>query len=319
MANNTYLKKLMGASPHIEMMVRRVYRSPLLSTFFKPSKRIKKEEKVATANFKNILKYLNSIGIKKGDIVIVHSAYGSLKSTGLTPRQIIDLLLDMVGVEGTIAMPVIRKYPESPLEKDALVASVDNILFTYDVQNSKVWTGILPKTLMMRQDAYTSRFPLNTLTAVGSDAKEMMKNNLEGDLPTPNGVNSSWKYCADRNAWVISLGVDLTHSLTMIHTVEDVKKFDWPILDWYRKKKFRIIDNDFVEEKIVLERHPKWGMLHFAERKLANDLIMKGIMKTCMIDGVLVESLQSKDLIGFLDKNNSKGYPYYWVNKFLKK
>lgn len=319
MANDTILKKLMGVHPSIEMVVRRIYRSSIFKDILVSKAKRKKQQIIESADFKKILEYLELSGIKKGDIVIVHSAYGALKRTGLTPVEIVDGLGSLVGTEGTLAMPVIRKYPESPKEEKALTTSVENILFTYDVQESKVWTGIIPKTLMLKKGACTSRFPLNTLTAIGADAKEMMANNLEGELPTPNGINSAWKFCADRNAWVISIGTDLTHSLTMIHTAEDIKKFDWPIKEWYRKKKFRIIDKDFTCEKIVLERHPRWGMLHFGERKLSRDLISKGIMKTGVVDGVLIEILRSKELIDFLNGKNYNGYPYFWVNKYLKR
>jgi len=316
MANSTILKKIMGLTPNAEMIIRRVYRS---SFFPKMIKQKKNNNSLEPINFDNIVQYLQSIGIKKGDILIVHSAYGALKPSGLSPNQIVDNLISIVGPTGTLAMPVIRKYAESPNEEDALTASVENILFTYDVQNSPVWTGILPKTLMQKEGAVTSRFPLNTLTAIGKEAKAMMWNNLEGNLPAPNGVNSPWKYCTDKNAWVVSIGTDLTHSLTMIHTAEDVKKLDWPVKNWYRKKKFKIIDGDFETEKIVLERHPKWGMLHFGERKLCADLISNKIMQSVNVEGVLIESLRAQNLYQFLNSRNKKGYPYFWVSQYLKK
>lgn len=320
MANDTLLKKLMGINPHFEMIIRRVYRlSPLTSLLTKNKKNKKNVINKSIIDFKKILAYLSSVGVKKGDIVIVHSAYGALKSTNLSPDQIVDSLISLVGTSGTLCMPVIRKFPESPKDEEVLSTSIEKIVFTYNVQKSEIWTGIISKTLMLRKESHTSRFPLNTLTAIGPHAEPMMRHNLVDELPTPNGIYSPWKYCTDKNAWVISLGTDLTHSLTMIHTAEDVKKTNWPVKNWYRQKKFKIIDNDFSCEKVVLERHPKWGMLHFGERKLSKDLVNNGIMKTNIIDGVLIESLRSRALYEFLNAKNKKGYPYYWVNKQLKK
>src|SRR5690606_15612909 len=131
MANSTILKKIMGLTPNAEMIIRRVYRS---SFFPKMIKQKKNNNSLEPINFDNIVQYLQSIGIKKGDILIVHSAYGALKPSGLSPNQIVDNLISIVGPTGTLAMPVIRKYAESPNEEDALTASVENILFTYDVQ-----------------------------------------------------------------------------------------------------------------------------------------------------------------------------------------
>ena len=317
MANTGKLKKIMGATPHAEMLIRRLYRNSLINQIL--YRKVKKKKTITPLkfDFSDVLNHLKSIGVKEGDLLIVHSAYRPLKGSGLSPEGIVDQLLSYVGSTGTLAMPVIRKYPESPQESEALTADISNITFLYDVHHSKVWTGIIPKTLMQKEGAVTSRFPLNTLTALGPLAKEMMENNLKGNLPTPNGINSSWNYCTNQNAWVVSIGTDLTHSLTMIHTAEDVKKYNWPIKNWYREKKFRIVDGDFECEKVVLERHPRWGMLHFGERKLCNDLINDGIMKSTSVNGVLIESLRSKNLFDYLNSRNEKGYPYFWVNKYL--
>lgn len=318
MPNKSSLNKVMGASPHIEMIVRRLYRSRFFSKYLnKTSSKRKRKPVAAPINFEKIIDKFREVGVKEGDTMIVHSAYSPLKGSGLSPQEIVDLLLSIVGESGTLVMPVIRKYPESPSDSEALTASVEDINFIYDVEKSKVWTGILPKILMGKENAKTSLFPLNTVTAVGPEAESIIKDNLKGELPTPNGENSSWKYLTDIDAWVISLGVDLTHSLTMIHTAEDVMKDTWPIKGWYRKKKFTIIDGDTSQDKVVLERHPRWGMLHFGERKLCEDLIQENVMKSQIVEGVILESLKSQELYSFLRNKNSNGYPYFWVSKYI--
>jgi aminoglycoside 3-N-acetyltransferase len=321
MSNSSKTQKIMAISPHVEMWVRRMYRSKLGLSLLKNNLRTKKKL-VATnssIDLKSIKSYLRSIGIKKGDIMIVHSAFGSFKNSGLSPDDIIDFLIDIVGDQGTLVMPVIRKYPESPTVEEALDADVSDIEFTYDVKKSQIWTGIIPKTLMNKPGSTTSKFPINTITAFGPESGKMIQGELEGDSPTPNGVNSSWKYCTDQDAWVVSLGVDLTHSLTMIHTAEDVKNELWPIKGWYRKKKFKIIDGEQVTFKTILERHPKWGMLHFGERTLCKNLIDDKIMRSSVVEGVLIESLKSKSLFDYLNSKNKNGYPYFWVKKDLDK
>lgn len=320
MPNNSGLNRLMGASPHIEMVVRRLYRSAMFNSMLQKFKgQRSKDTGNNSIDFEKILARIREIGVSHGDILIVHSGYRPLKGSGLSPSEIVNSLKDLVGDRGTLVMPVIRKYPESPPETESLTADVSDIKFTYDVQNSRVWTGIIPKTLMQMRGSLTSRFPLNTVTANGPHAAAMIANNLEGDLPTPNGAHSSWKYCTDHNAWVISLGVDMAHSLTMIHTAEDVKKERWPIDGWYRKKHFDIVDGDFKLSKTVLERHPKWGMLHYAERTLCVDMIESGLMRSEEVEGVVLESLRSQSLYDFLNSKNKNGYPYYWLGKSLRK
>ena len=167
-------------------------------------------------------------------------------------------------------------------------------------------------------EAVISRFPLNTLVAIGPLAKPMMENNLIEGLPTACGINSAWKFCLDNNAYIIGLGIDLTGCLTMIHSAEDILDNKWPIKNWYRKRIFKIIDKEFETIKIVRERHPKWGTLHWAGRTLCKDLIKNNILQTQNIDGITIEVLKSKDLIDFLNSKNSKGYPYFFVKKHLQ-
>ena len=318
MANKSSLHKLMAISYHVEMVIRRLYRNSFINKLIPKSKVRKNEIVTRPFKFDTIIKYLQKIGVKQGEILIVHSAYKPLKASGLSPDSIVDALLELVGTKGTLVMPVIRKYQASPSEKELLTANISDITFEYNVKESKVWTGIISKMLMNKEKAITSRFPLNTITALGPEASNMMKDELKEDLPAPNGLHSPWKYCTDKNAWVVSLGTDLAHSLTMIHTVEDVKKNNWPVKNWYRNVKFKIIDDDFQIEKTVLERHPRWGMLHFGERTLSKDLIRDKIIESVEIEGVLVESLKSKSLYEYLNDRNDKGYPYFWLRKHLK-
>jgi aminoglycoside 3-N-acetyltransferase len=123
----------------------------------------------------------------------------------------------------------------------------------------------------------------------------------------------------DNSAYIVSIGTDLTHSLTMIHTAEDSNP-NWNVKNWYRERKFIIIDGEFRMEKTILERQPHWGVLHFGERKLSHDLQKKGLLRSANIDGILVEVLEAKALVNFLNNKNNTGYPYFWIsNKDLEK
>lgn len=316
MANKGLLKKAMGKSPNLEILIRRLYRNKIFSSF---TFNFRKDSNIySSVNFEDILNTLRNRGVKPGDILIVHSAYKPLKCSGLSPDDIIDALLNFVGKNGTLVMPVIRQYAYNDSEQINLCDNFGDSVFEYDVHNTKVWTGIIPIKMMLRNEAITSRFPLNTLTAIGPDAAKMFAKELLEDYSSPNGINSAWKYCMDKNAWVISLGTDLTHSLTMIHTVEDVNMVVWPVKNWYRQVKFKIIDGGFNKRLTVMERHPKWGMFHFGERKLCADLLNDKIMTSTEVNGILIETIRSKSLFEYLCSRNMKGYPYFWLGNSLK-
>ena len=309
MSNVGLKNKVLSLSPYIEIFVRNLYwkNSKLISKLVKKSNISKEEDKIQ--DFTKVLDYLNREGIGKGNLMVLHSSYEALDNTKLSPKQLIDELLMFIGDEGTLAMNSARKFKEEN-PNEYLTQKFENTIVNYDLKKSKVWTGALPLFFLRNKNVQISKFPINPMIAVGNLAKEMMVNNLNGDLKAC-GKGSSWEFCVDNNAVIVGLGIDLTHSLTIMHVAEDANP-NWPIKDWYGKRKYNVIDESNESHLIeVLERNPKWGALHFAERTLCKDLISNNILKVFNIDGLDIEYLYAKDLINFLNSKNSKGYPYF--------
>jgi aminoglycoside 3-N-acetyltransferase len=305
--------------PRIEVFFRKLYWTNIsMTSRFKPKNK-NPQNYSNPVNFDNILYDLRQRDIKKGDLIIVHSSDETLKRTEKSPKDIIIKLLDFIGTKGTLAMPVFRKYKDELTTNELLNDIVANKEFTYDVQKTPIWTGLLPRALLKAEGVYISRFPLNPLAAIGNLAKLMMKNNLDGEILLPHGVNSSWKFCVDHDAIIIGLGIDLVHSLTITHTIEDCAYPNWPVKEWYSEKKFKIVDKEFEERIKVLERKAKWGMLYIAEKNFRKDLLGEKILTTNMVDGIRVEVVHSKNLYKFLQEKNKKqhGYPYYAPTKFI--
>ena len=70
----------------------------------------------------------------------------------LSPHEIINSLLKLIGEEGTLVMPAIPLFPNK-----YQVLTTKNIqdknIYKYDVQNSKITTGVLQKILHERKDS----------------------------------------------------------------------------------------------------------------------------------------------------------------------
>jgi aminoglycoside 3-N-acetyltransferase len=215
-------------------------------------------------------------------------------------------------------MPVIRRYKEQPKKgREYLDCNMDNIVCTYNVQKTVVTTGYLPYYLMMHEKSVTSRHPLNPMTAVGPLAAPMMEHNLEGDKPSPHGPNSSWKYCLDHDALVVGLGVDLSHFLTITHVAEE-SFLDWPVKNWYRERKFKIIDKEFETNIVVKERKPEWGTLYCAERNLRKQLLKENILHIEKVDTIDVSFVDAQLYIKYLKSNTlKKGFPYIIARKHI--
>lgn len=264
-------------------------------------------------NFDRIVDFLKSVGVDKGSLVIMHTSYAALEPTGLDENQILDALFSLIGDNGTLAMPVIRKFEGEPKVKDILTSNLLNVVTKYDVQKTKIISGLLPYVLMNKKNAKTSLFPLNPLTAVGPLAYNMTMHNLDGDYPSPHGPNSAWKFCYDHDAYVVGLGVDLEHYNTSIHIAEEAfNDWKWSDEEWYRKRLFDIIDEKGnVIRKVVKERKPKWGTMHFAELNLYRDLIKNGIVQRKKLGNIVVCVEKQRELIDYLRSKNKNGYPYF--------
>lgn len=310
----------MAFSPYIELMIRRVYWKNII--FFQnqsAKKAAKSSVGISSANtqidFNKIAEFLKQCGAKPEGLLLVHSAFAPFLGGGKSAGQIVDFLMDLVGVDGTLAMPAMPKFKNSIQAKEYLTADLSEQIFHYDVNKSKVKSGVLPMMLHKRAASIRSRHPINTMVAMGPLAQQLVMDNLKGDSPLACGIHSSWNACVNNDALIVGLGLDLTHSLTTIHVAEDVLDDKWPVSDWYIEKTFKITDGDYQEVRTLRERSPKWGTLHYAERTLAKHLIEAGILKTIQISGLTIEAIKAKELISFLNSRNQSGYPYFWWKK----
>jgi len=235
----------------------------------------------------------------------VHSSYENISSCGLSPKAILDKLIDFICEGGTLAMNSSRL-----LKLDV------NGFYTYDTLNSRVISGVLPAVFLKYPGVSISRFPVNPMVAFGRQAKNMMEGNLCRNYLSSCSDLSSWKYCADNDAWVLGMGIDLIHSLTIVHVNEESNHNLWPVKDWFEEKTVKVIDNGKVSSHIIQDRKTIFGKLHFAERTLAKDLIANGILKIFYLNDVRFELLNSRFLLEFLRQRKSKAYPYFFIPKF---
>lgn len=216
-------------------------------------------------------------------------------------------------------MPAIRSFEEESDYGDYIDNYMDDVSqkFTtvYNVYQSPVTAGLLPFALMRYDDAETSCFPLNPLTAIGAHAEAMMEHNIEGDLPTAHGPNSAWAYCANHDAWNIGIGVDIKDYLTIFHVSQEVP--EWPVKDWYFERDFIVKKSKREIPLRIRERRHLWTK-YFAESNFYNDLIRAGILKTAVIDGVPVYMCRSKALFAFIKEQRNPSYPYFVPNECRK-
>lgn len=260
-----------------EVLVRRVmYRFPALRGRAKQTAKKSSDSAIVPGLADKVCGYILSLGIRHGDILLVHSSMSSLKKTGMDPKQIIDFLLSLVGPEGTLALPAFPAQDRMERTDGA---------YDYDPKASVSWTGVIPSLFCAYDGAIHSELPTNPLVAKGAHAEDMMRDNLMA--LSPNGEHSSMAYCMHHRAKVLFLGVPSHNTNTMMHVCEEIMGEDWPVTHWYEAERYRIHLDTGVIEKTVMVRRLFW-VRYIMGHHTSYKLVRQGLLVETDIDGVLV-------------------------------
>lgn len=134
-----------------------------------------------------IVKALRSLGLGRGDIVLLHSSLISLGYVEGGADAVIKAFLDVIGKRGTLLVPAFGAL------------------------------GVIPETLKKRRDAVFSDCPVGTVAAVGADAKALCADHWKAD--TAHGKDTPFTRLAEKGGYICLLGVDQDRN-TSLHSVE---------------------------------------------------------------------------------------------------
>ena len=302
------LKKLFEVSGTIELLTKEIAYSGKLSTdklknvyhkiFLHKGEKIEVDKSLIN----KVFKYIDSLGIKKGDILIVHSSMEGMRKVDPQPEAIIDYLLELVGSEGTLVFPA---FPIINLKYD------DTKIQTYNPKRTLCWTGMLPNTFLKYPGVIRSEFPFNTLAALGPHAKAMMRDNLSSDVP--HGKNSSWAYCVEHHAKILYLGISIAECNTVLHMADDFLSDEWPINNWYEKQKYNIKTEEGIIEKTIKVCSSFWVKYNVCYNFNAR-LKRLGYLSETDVDGIIVGFCQdSKSMMDYVIEQARKGKIRYKI------
>jgi len=105
---------------------------------------------------------LQEIGVKRGDVIMVHSSF---KSLGIKdPEQIILALLEVIGVSGTLLMPALS-YLQKPSD-------------VHDTNRTPTYVGFLSEYFRCRTGTQRSIHPTHSVCGVGRQAHEWLDDHI---------------------------------------------------------------------------------------------------------------------------------------------
>ncbi|MFO7947767.1 MAG: AAC(3) family N-acetyltransferase [Armatimonadota bacterium] len=156
--------------------------------------------------YDNIMHGFAEVGLKEGDVVLVHSSLSAFGWVDGGADVVIDALLDTVGGAGTIVVPTFtwRPFRDQPRVR-------------FDLQNTSVKdeVGIIAETFRQRPRAQRSTHMIHSVAAIGPDMGNVM-----GEGKRSFGHGSTFHQLYGLDAWCLLVGVEFT-SCTELHACEE--------------------------------------------------------------------------------------------------
>lgn len=267
-------------------------------------------EKVSTVELINGIK---ALGIKAGDLVMIHSSMGGLGNFAGSPAELINALLDLVGEEGTVAMAAFPHYKEN--DKIEIEGEQYTI---YDTKRTRVSTGLLPMVFCKMQGVIRSKIPMNSIAVWGKFAADMFRNEEMADLA--HGKYSGWNYLVEHHAKILYIGLQVIEADTIVHVVEDLMDADWPVDNWYLSQKYLVRDGE-NERKVNMRVRDGYWHRYFVAHYSGRLMKKNNFVKKNSIKGIKLELVEDAGTyVDFLMQQAQRGKLLYRIpRKYWKK
>jgi len=139
---------------------------------------------------------LRVLGIDPGMVVFVHSAFDQMGSIAATPFEIASALCELVGENGTVAMPTFPMRGRSQHYLD--------LGLTFDVRRTPSQSGIVTEVFRRMRGTCRSLHPTHPVAARGLHATFVTDSHWRSS--TPFDEHSPFARLLTKGAWVLRLG-----------------------------------------------------------------------------------------------------------------
>jgi aminoglycoside 3-N-acetyltransferase len=223
---------------------------------------------------KTIIRDLQSMGLNKGEIILVHSSLSAIGWVCGEERTVIEALIKTVGPEGTICMPAHSggnsdpaewEHPPVPKEWfDIIYQSMP--VFDPDISPTR-GIGRIPEAFRTYPGTLRSYHPQTSFCAYGKNAKEITDNHV---LTPQLGMDSPLGKLYQLNAKILFLGTGY-HTCTSFHMgealcgntpikrqgaallINQVREWKWFDDFDYDCDDFDVLGKDFEDKNVVIQ------------------------------------------------------------------
>lgn len=217
-------------------------------------------------NKDEIKKILKKSGLKKGDIVLLHSSYAAIGKVDGGGDSVIDAFLETLGKDGTLVVPVFGSL------------------------------GILTELVSKRPGTIKSVHPKAGVAAIGKDAEKICAKHWEADIA--HAEDTPYTRIADMGGYICLMGVDQDRNTTL-HTVEELLRL--PYLEESSVAAFETPEGKTVSKSWKFFPGPHRDFI-----QLDSILRESGKMKTFMIGNAVTRLIKSREMIDIMLETGRK-------------
>jgi aminoglycoside 3-N-acetyltransferase len=187
--------------------------SPKFGKFVKRFKHAIKPRIVQTVwgyDGNDLLKSLRHLGLRQGDLIMVHCGFTPLSGFSGTPQDLIETFLSAVGAGGTVAM---MSMPYHGISSYQYLCQGK----PFDVRRSISMVGIVTEVFRRRPDVIRGIHPTHPVAAMGAQAEWLVSG--QGREVSPFGNQSPFARLVELNGKVLLYDVPF-NTMTFEHYLE---------------------------------------------------------------------------------------------------
>jgi aminoglycoside 3-N-acetyltransferase len=195
-------------------------------------------------NREDLIQFLRRLGVKQGDVLLVHSSFNRFDGFIGKPTDVILALEQVVGPSGTVLMPTL------PFTGTAVDYAARSVIF--DVTSTPSRMGLLTELFRRSPGVLRSVHPTHSVAAWGARAKEIIVDHHLAK--TPCGVGSPFIRLLELDGRILFLGTGIG-SMTFFHAVEELLASQMPF-------------SPFTAETFTLQSRDVDGKILFSNLRL---------------------------------------------------
>src|SRR5215467_221797 len=187
---------------------------------------------------------LRQLGIRPGDTLLVHSSFDRFAGFSGKPSDVVRVLQEAVGTQGTLLMPTM------PFTGTAVDYVSRGSIF--DVRRTPSQMGLLTELFRRCPEVIRSVHPTHPVAAWGARAAEMVVDHHRAR--TPCGAGSPFARLLEADGRILLLGTDI-ESATFFHHVEEVLEPLMPV-------------SPFTKDDFILQSYDETGTMVTSKTRL---------------------------------------------------